>query len=312
MRGRRRELRRGLVAASTRPWSPGSATARSIFARSFARIHETNLKKQGLLPLTFADPGDLRPDRRGRPHLRARPGRPRARHSRCGARSTSPTARRSTSSAPTRSAPSRSSGSGPGRRSTSSASARRRRERERRDTSRRRRSFDTGAGRAADRTDGDEKRMLADYLDWHRATLLCKCEGLTEDQLKQRAVPPSGLSLLGLVRHLADVERGWFRRGIGGETSTPPRRSTTATRTGGRLRLRTRHRRRRRCRRVPSRDRACRGRSRPPSRSTGSSATRTAGSLSVRWVLLHMLEEYARHNGHADLLRERIDGAKGE
>ena len=91
-----------------------------IFARSFARIHETNAKKQGLVPLTFADPGDLRRDRRGRPHQRARPAAG-ARADRCAARSSSPTARRSTSRRPTRSATSRSSGSRPARPSTSSA-----------------------------------------------------------------------------------------------------------------------------------------------------------------------------------------------
>ena len=62
---------------------PRFRSAKVILVRSFARIHETNLKKQGVLPLTFADPADLRPDRRGRPHHRPRPGRPRARHARC-------------------------------------------------------------------------------------------------------------------------------------------------------------------------------------------------------------------------------------
>ncbi len=71
---------------------PRFRNGRVIFARSFARIHETNLKKQGLLPLTFADPGHLRPDRRGRPDLRARPGRPWRPTSRCSAASPSPTA----------------------------------------------------------------------------------------------------------------------------------------------------------------------------------------------------------------------------
>ena len=59
--------------------------------------------------------------------------------------------------------------------------------------------------------------MLEAWLDYHRATLLMKCEGLSDDELKRRAAEPSTLSLLGLVRHLTDVERGWFRRSVGGE-----------------------------------------------------------------------------------------------
>ena len=58
----------------------------------------------------------------------------------------------------------------------------------------------------------DEGQMLEAWLDFHRLTLLAKCAGLTADQLRQRAAPPSGLSLLGLVRHMAEVERHWFRR----------------------------------------------------------------------------------------------------
>jgi uncharacterized damage-inducible protein DinB len=56
-----------------------------------------------------------------------------------------------------------------------------------------------------------EREMLDAWLDYHRETLLWKCDGLTDEQLKIRAVPPSSLSLLGLVRHMAEVERGWFR-----------------------------------------------------------------------------------------------------
>jgi hypothetical protein len=66
-------------------------------------------------------------------------------------------------------------------------------------------------------TDGDERAVLESYLAWHRATLLHKCAGLTGEQLAVRAVPPSTLSLLGLVRHLAEVERWWFRRQFDGQ-----------------------------------------------------------------------------------------------
>ena len=62
-----------------------------------------------------------------------------------------------------------------------------------------------------------ERQMLEAWLDFHRQTLLGKCSGLTAEQLRQRSAPPPTLSLLGLVRHMADVERGWFRRRIAGE-----------------------------------------------------------------------------------------------
>ena len=87
-----------------------------------------------------------------------------------------------------------------------------------------------------------ELATLTGFLGWHRGTLELKCSGLDAEALARRAIEPSSLSLLGIVRHLADVERGWFRR----------------------------------------------------------------------LMLNHMIEEYARHNGHVDLLRERIDGAVGE
>src|ERR687892_1123510 len=67
----------------------------------------------------------------------------------------------------------------------------------------------------------NERAMLDAWLDYHRATLLMKCAGLSDDQLRLRSAEPSTLSLLGLVRHLADVERGWFRRGVAGEDAPP-------------------------------------------------------------------------------------------
>jgi hypothetical protein len=65
--------------------------------------------------------------------------------------------------------------------------------------------------------EADERATLTAFLDYQRATLAFKCDGLTDDQLRERAVPPSSLSLLGLVRHLAEVERNWFRPVLGGE-----------------------------------------------------------------------------------------------
>jgi Protein of unknown function (DUF664) len=64
---------------------------------------------------------------------------------------------------------------------------------------------------------GDEREMLRTLLDFHRATLAMKCDGLSDADLRRRSMPPSQLSLLGLVRHMAEVERAWFRRVIGAE-----------------------------------------------------------------------------------------------
>ena len=156
----------------------------------------------------------------------------------------------------------------------------------------------------------DERTMFAGWLDFHRATLELKCAGLTPAQLATRAVEPSTLSLLGLVRHMADVERGWFRRRLAGEDA-PPLYYSDEDPDGDFDNLdpaavdeafATWHAECDRAREIaaalPSLDVMV--------------TDRAGRKLSARWVLHHMIEEYARHNGHADLLRERIDGATGE
>ncbi len=154
-----------------------------------------------------------------------------------------------------------------------------------------------------------ERDQLVQWLDYHRATLMRKCEGLDEAQLKLRAVPPSSLSLLGLVRHMADVERGWFQSCINGEDV--PALFYDEQEPDGEFDL------------VGSADvdadmatydEQCR-RSREIVRGAESLeivGERRGQVTTLRWVMMHMLEEYARHNGHADLLREYIDGATGE
>ncbi len=152
--------------------------------------------------------------------------------------------------------------------------------------------------------------MLDAWLDYHRATLLVKCEGLTPEQLRARSVPPSTLSLLGLVRHMAEVERSWFRRVMAGEDA-PPRFYDPKTNPDGDFDD------------VDTADieadiayfaSEC-----AAARAIAASITsldavgqHRGGPTSMRWVLVHMIEEYARHNGHADLLREAIDGTTGE
>jgi uncharacterized damage-inducible protein DinB len=153
-----------------------------------------------------------------------------------------------------------------------------------------------------------ERPMLEAWLDFHRQTLLAKCAGLTADQLSQRSAPPSGLSLLGLVRHMAEVERGWFRRRVNGEevaflfsSEADPDGEFDLSQADA------------------ERDFAVYLAEVEAARQAAAGhdldevfyhAHRKA-DMSVRWAYVHMIEEYARHNGHADLLRERIDGAAG-
>jgi uncharacterized damage-inducible protein DinB len=154
-----------------------------------------------------------------------------------------------------------------------------------------------------------ERPMLEAWLDYHRGTLARKCAGLSDEQLRERAVPPSTLSLLGLVRHMADVERNWFRRVLGGEDA-PPLYWSEADPDGDFDNVDTSdvaegfERWREECEHARQATAAA-----PSLDVTG---LRRGTPVSLRWILIHMIEEYARHNGHADLLRERIDGTVGE
>jgi uncharacterized damage-inducible protein DinB len=139
-----------------------------------------------------------------------------------------------------------------------------------------------------------------------------KCDGLSDAQLRERAVPPSTLSLLGLVRHMADVERGWFRRVMAGQDA-PPHFSSTGDPDGDFDGAAPEPKLVAEAWEVWQEEVAFAERlvaDAPDLDVTGNHPWR--GEVSLRWVLLHMVEEYARHNGHADLLRQRIDGAVGQ
>ena len=138
-----------------------------------------------------------------------------------------------------------------------------------------------------------------------------KCAGLTADQLKTRAVPPSALSLLGLVRHMTEVERWWFRMHAGGEQiafeysneneSADFDELDDADAQGDLERF---------VREVAAAREVVRGRSLDDVvASRGHDPERVRD---IRWIYIHMIEEYARHNGHADLIRECIDGRVGD
>lgn len=168
--------------------------------------------------------------------------------------------------------------------------------------------------REDDRTDGpmlgDERSVLRHYLDQYRDTLLRKCAGLSAEQLAMRAVPPSTLSRAGLIRHLTEVERYWFVDVVAGEDSpdlythrddvdadfTQASALTIAADVVTYLAEVDDARRREAA--VLDLVSPVRGQ-------------RRGRAVNLRWILVHMIEEYARHLGHADLLRERIDGQTG-
>ncbi|MFI6823814.1 DinB family protein [Micromonospora sp. NPDC050187] len=154
---------------------------------------------------------------------------------------------------------------------------------------------------------GDETAVLAGWLDYHRDTLLLKCSGLTEAQLKTNSVPVTNLTLLGLVRHMTELER-WLRTLFTGETAEDPysteerpdaafddvatadvqadfdlfRQEAELTRKAFTL------------------------------RDLGETYEDEGEVRNLRTTVVHILEEYARHNGHADLIRQSIDGATGD
>ena len=154
-----------------------------------------------------------------------------------------------------------------------------------------------------------EREMLEAWLEYHRATLALKCEGLSAEQLRERSAAPSTLSLLGLVRHMADVERNWFRRVLSGEEA-PGLFWTEGNIDGDFDDVDIAD--------VGEAFAAWRAECENARRAAAAAAsldvtgTRRGEDVSLLWIYVHMIEEYARHNGHADLLRERIDGARGE
>ncbi|MFE1772702.1 DinB family protein [Streptomyces sp. NPDC059008] len=171
----------------------------------------------------------------------------------------------------------------------------------------------TPDGRRVPPPQADERTMLEAWLDFHRATLALKCAGLDDRQVRLSPVAPSSMTLLGLVQHMAEVERNWFQRVFAGQdvpvvfeegkeddfALVPDRGLDEVLATWQEEVAHSR-------------------------RLTADSSLDDSGRLSefeaghvgshevsLRWILVHMIEEYARHNGHADLLRESIDGVTG-
>jgi uncharacterized damage-inducible protein DinB len=154
-----------------------------------------------------------------------------------------------------------------------------------------------------------ERETLRAFLDYHRATLAMKCDGLSDDDLRRPSMPPSTLTLLGLVRHVAEVERTWFRRVINAEDiplvwsddrdfqAAYDASMSSRTEAFEAWQAEVGHSRRIE-QEAESLD------------VTGYQAS-WGEDVSLRLVMLHLIHEYARHNGHADFLREGIDGTVG-
>ena len=153
-----------------------------------------------------------------------------------------------------------------------------------------------------------ERETLLGYLDYQRATLLWKCAGIGPEDLVRRTVPTSNLSLIGIVRHMTLVEFSWFEEVFSGLTGPPPI-SMEVDRDADFNDLDPARR---------DEDVARFDAQRATSRTiiAGAELDQVAASgrtpVNLRWILVHMIEEYARHNGHADFLRERIDGVTGD
>jgi uncharacterized damage-inducible protein DinB len=154
----------------------------------------------------------------------------------------------------------------------------------------------------------DERELLENWLEFHRSTLMVKCEGLTDDQRRDRAIEGSLLSLHGLVRHLTEVERYWFRRVLLRDSEVAPLWFDSEV-EGSPM--------------VPLEGAIWKDDLRTWKAECDASRQIAAGldldhtgicrgrPVSLRGIMFHMIQEYARHNGHADILREFEDGSVG-
>jgi hypothetical protein len=149
-----------------------------------------------------------------------------------------------------------------------------------------------------------EREMLDGYLRWHRDSFLLKCAGLTGEQLAVRAAAPSNISLLGLIRHLAKVERIWIRQGVGAEDieRLHPERDSDFNDLDPAL---ARQEYDVLLEEIRIAEKILAGKSLDDTFDLG------GDEHSVRMVYLHLIGEYARHNGHADIVREHLDGVTG-
>ncbi len=153
-----------------------------------------------------------------------------------------------------------------------------------------------------------EREMYEAWLDFHRMTLLLKCEGLADHERKARPIPTSKLSLHGLVRHMAEVERHWFRRVLLNDGTLThiwddPQNDDADLFPLDDARWEDD---------LATWEHECAAsRAAALGRALDAVGTHREGPCTLRWIYAHMTEEYARHNGHADLIRELVDGRVG-
>ncbi len=153
-----------------------------------------------------------------------------------------------------------------------------------------------------------ERDMLEGWLEFHRITLVLKCEGLDDAARKSMPVASSKLSLHGLVRHMGEVERNWFRRTFLRDPDTPPIWYDPAVEDSELVPLDDADR----DSDLATWQEECEhSRAAAAGRSLDDTGLRDGEPYSLRWIYVHMIEEYARHNGHADLIRELVDGNVG-
>jgi uncharacterized damage-inducible protein DinB len=168
----------------------------------------------------------------------------------------------------------------------------------------------TTTERAMPPLQADERATLDGWLEFYRATLGAKCGGLTDEQLRTASVPPSPLTLLGLVQHMAEVERNWFRRVLLGQQVSPifdPTADPNGPDGGFDLAEDSTS--------VAAmaawEEEIAHARANCAARELDATSPFMGGQVTLRWIYNHMIGEYARHAGHADLIRERIDGVTG-
>ncbi len=174
-------------------------------------------------------------------------------------------------------------------------------------------------GRPEPPQEGDEAATLLGFLDFQRATLEWKCRGLNDEQLRV-ALSPTSMTLGSILKHLAYVEDYWCTEVVGGEQTPQPWAGadldadpdwewhSAVDDSGDELRALWAERVERSRAVVAARL----GHGAVEALSVAHSAWGGQGRVSLRWVLVHLIEEYSRHNGHADLIRESIDGQTGE
>jgi uncharacterized damage-inducible protein DinB len=168
----------------------------------------------------------------------------------------------------------------------------------------------TTTDRAMPPLQADERTTLESWLDFYRATLVMKCDGLTDEQLRTTSAAPSPLTLLGLLQHMAEVERNWFRRVLLGE-QVPPIYDPGADPNGPDGGFEVADGATLAEARTTWAAEVAQARTNCAHRDLGDTSPFMGGEVALRWIYSHMIGEYARHCGHADLIRERIDSTTG-